>query len=242
MMKEIIFGKKNTIEDQVSNRSIALENKDTIKAQIRRLMKMSQRNFSYYQIGLDPIKSKIPKGEEEEIIDNSISCGEEEARKLKEKYSHLTIGDLAKSLGINLEYKDKQGALDFVYFGLFEAPNNITIYDGNINEAVNLLEELKIHDFHVDFRDIVLAHEIFHFIEEHDQSLYTNTRKVKLWSLGRLYSHSSNLICTGEIAAMSFSRTLLNLDFDPNILDYIFLAAFDFEKADKLFHRMIKYD
>lgn len=241
-MKDIIFGKKLANEDEESNRTIALENREIIKAQLRKLMKMSQKNFSYYQIGLDPIKGKIPKGEEEEIIENSIFCGDSEAKNLKEKYSDLSICGLAKSLGINVEYKDKQGALDFVYFGLFESPNKIFIYDGNIKEAVSLLKELKIHDFHVDFRDIVLAHEIFHFIEEHDKSLYTNTRRIKLWSLGRIYTHTSNLICTGEIAAMSFSKTLLNLDFDPNILDYIFLAAFDFEKADKLFHRMIKYD
>lgn len=218
-----------------------MSDKKVIKNQIKKLMTMSQRNFAYYQVGLDPIKGKIPKGEEEEIIENSILCGVEEAKKLRQKYGDLSILEIARNLGIKVEYKDKQGALDFVYFGLFETPNNIFIYEGNIREAVSLLEELKI-DFHVDFRDIVLAHEIFHFIEEQDKSLYTNTRRIELWSLGGLYTHTSKLVCTGEIAAMSFSRTLLNLDFDPNILDYIFLSAFDFEKADKLFHRMMIYN
>ena len=214
--------------------------KEIVSTQLKKLMTMSQRDFAHYQISLDPIKGKILKEEIEEIIEGSILCGKDEANRLRNKFGDLDVSEIAGNLGIIVEHKEKQSATNIAYFGLFESPNKIFIYDANIKEAASLLEELNINNFYVDFKDIVLAHEIFHFIEEHDKSLYSNTRKIRLWSLGKFYTHSSKLICTGEIAAMSFSRTLLNLDFGPNILDYVFVAAFDFEKADKLFHRMIK--
>lgn len=238
-MKDIFLGKDIVCStENIDNKT---EKGKMIRTQLKQLLIMSQRDFAHYQMSLDPIKGKILKEEEEEIIEGSILCGKEEAIRLRNRFGDLEVSEIARKLGIIVEYKEKQSALDFVYFGLFESPNNILIYDGNIKLAVALLEELNINNFQVDFKDIVLAHEILHFIEEHDKSLYSNTRKVRLWSLGKLYTHSSKLICTGEIAAMSFSRTLLNLEFDPNILDYIFLSAFDFEKADKLFHRMMKF-
>lgn len=221
--------------------TVALKNKDLIISQIKKLMGMDQRSFANYQLNKDPINRKIPKNEVAEIIENSIICGIKEAEKLLDKYRGLNINEISKELGLNVVYKDRQGTFDFVYFGLYETPNDIHIYEGNINEAKILIENLKINYFNIDFNEIVLAHEIFHYLEEQDKNIYSNTKKIDLWSVGKLYTHKSKLICTGEIAGMSFSKSLLNLDFDPNIIDYIFLVAFDFEKGDKLFRSLIRY-
>ena len=45
-----------------------------------------------------------------------------------------------------------------------------------------------MNDFPVDFKDVVLAHEIFHFIEEENKSLYTNTRKISFGHWENLYT------------------------------------------------------
>lgn len=236
-MKKIFLSKENVSKEE---KHINLDERKMIRAQLEKLMALSSRDFAHYQISLDPIKGKISKDEKVEIIENSILCGKEEAKKLRNQFGDLEVSEIAKNLGIIIEHNAKQSALDFVYFGFFETPNNIFIFDSNIKQAEALLEELNMNDFPVDFKDVVLAHEIFHFIEEENKSLYTNTRKIKLWSLGKIYTHKSKLRCTGEIAAMSFARTLLNLNLNPSILDYIFVAAFDFEKADELFRRIIK--
>lgn len=195
--------------------------------------------FGYYRVSVDPIRGKIPMGEDREIIESSLRCGRDEALKLRERYGAVSAAEIGDKLGIAVEHKDEQSALDFVYVGLFESPNKITIYNNNIEKAASLLEALDITELNTDLKDIVLAHEMFHFIEEHDPNLYSNTRTIDLWSVGKLYTHRSKLICTGEIAAMSFAKALLGLSFDPNILDYIFLAAFDFNKTDQLFKKMI---
>ncbi|NLM68537.1 MAG: hypothetical protein GX177_00850 [Firmicutes bacterium] len=203
-------------------------------------MALSEQDFAYYRISQDPIKGRIPAGEAEEIIMCSIRCGRSEAEKLRDRSGSTGVDEIAKDLGIIVEHREEQSALDYVYFGLFEAPNKIVIYDNNIEKAAAVLEVLNISSLQGDFPEIVLAHEIFHFLEEQDQTLYTNTKIIDLWSLGRWYTHSSKLICASEIAAMSFAKTLLDLQFDPNILDYVFLAAYDFQKADKVFQKMTK--
>lgn len=216
-------------------------NKDTIKAQLNNLMKLDSKAYGRYLVSTDPIQGKIPVDEIDDIIDSSITCGQEESKKLLTKYGNVSPYEMAKNLDINLIIKDRSGLLDYIYFGLFESPKDITLYEGNIVAADKLINELKIKYFKGDFKDIVLAHELFHYVEYHNKDLYTNTRRIDLWSIGTLYTHTSPLICPGEIAGMSFAKTLLELDFDPNVLNYIFLVAYDFDKADKLYRRIMHY-
>ena len=242
-MNNRLFRNKNQDNDKknISPKQKVYDNKDTIKAQLRNLKNLDSKVYARYLVTTDPIQGKIPKDEIDEIINSSMKCGKDEANKLLEKYGNISPSEMAKSLNIDLSHQDKQGLTDYIYFGLFESPNSIIIYDGNIETADNLLKELNIDYFNVDFKDIVLAHEIFHYIEFHDKSLYSNIRRINLWSLGKLYTHTSPLICTGEIAGMSFAKILIDLDFDPNLLNYIFLVAYDFDKADKLYKRITKY-
>lgn len=212
---------------------------ELIRSQIESLMELDQRHFALYEISKDPIKNKIPQGTKEEIIDKSIACGKKEAQKLIETYKDHSDSEIANKLGIEVKYKDQDNPFDTLYFGLYDSPNTITLFSKNINIADTLLRKLEYKLINVSLTDMVLSHELFHFIEFHNKRLYTNTKGIKLWSLGKFYTRTSKLNCTSEIAAMSFSKTLLLLNFDPNILDYIFLTSFNFEKGQQLFHRIM---
>lgn len=241
MNNKLLSTKNEKKNEKELQRKKTFENSKIIKNQLSKLISLDQEVYCRYLVSTDPIQGKIPEDEIDEIIRSSIDCGKVEAEKLLKKYGNVAPSEIASNLNINVTYKDKQGLADYVYFGLYESPRDITIYEGNISEATNLLKKLKINYFDTDFNDIVLAHEIFHYVEYHDTSLYSNTRRIKLWSIGKLYIHTSPLICTGEIAGMSFAKTLLGLDFDPNILNYVFLVTHDFAQADKLYRRITKY-
>lgn len=233
-----IFDKK---EKKKIKKTDPYKHKEELKEMIKNLMSMDSEDFAIYQVERDPISGKISKEDKEEIIEKSIETGITEAKILKETYGDNSPFSLGKKLGLNIEYKGKSGTLDYIYFGLFETPNNIFIYEDNIKKAEDLIENLKIENLNVDFKNIVLAHEIFHYIEEEKENLYTNIKTINLWSLGSLYTHKSKLIAPGEIAGMSFSKELLNLKFNPNILDFIFLAAFDYDKSKVLYKSMTKH-
>ncbi len=239
-MRKLFNEKEDDPKKEKSALEKAFENKETIKKQLEHLYNIDQESFALYLLRRDPIQGKISPEDREEIIKESIRCGHEEALKLLEKYPNLSALEIAEQLGLDVKFKGEPGTLEFVYFGLYEEPNEISIYEDNISKASDILGKLEIDFFDgVNFEDIVLAHEIFHHFEVHDKTLYPNTKTIELWSIGHLYKHTSPLVCTGEIAGMSFAKTLLNLDFDPTILDYIFLLAHDFEQSDKLYNKII---
>ena len=75
----------------------ALANSETIKAQLRNLLMLDQRNFARYLISRDPISGKIPTSEISEIIERSIKCGKDQANKLLMKYGNLSPIEIAKN-------------------------------------------------------------------------------------------------------------------------------------------------
>lgn len=235
-----LFNEEDDSKKEKSAVEKAIENRVTIKEQLEHLYNIDQESFALYLLRRDPIQGKIGPTDREEIIRESLRCGHEEALKLLSQYEDLSALEIAEQIGLDVKFKGEPGTLEFVYFGLYEEPNEISIYEDNISEASGILDKLEIDLFEgVNFEDIVLAHEIFHHFEVHDKTLYPNTKTIELWSIGNLYTHTSPLVCTGEMAGMSFAKTLLNLDFDPTILDYIFLLAHDFEQSDRLYNKII---
>ena len=239
-MKKLFHEKNDDSKKKPSAEEKAFANKETIVGQLEHLSNIGQESFALYLLRRDPIQGKISPEDTEEIIRESIKCGHDEALKLLNEFEGLSALEIAKELNLDVKFKGEPGTLEFVYFGLYEEPNQISIYENNISKARDLIEKLGIDAFkEVSFEDIVLAHEIFHHFEVHDETLYPNTKRINLWSIGNLYTHTSPLVCTGEIAGMSFAKTLLKLEFDPTLLDYIFLLAHDFEQADKLYQKIV---
>ena len=103
-----------------------------IKEKVESLIAMTDRQFGYYQVKLDPLKDKIPKDEVTYLIDESITCGKELAKELRQTYGEITTRELIERLDLNLTIKDTNTTLEYVYFGTFQPPNQITLYEKNI--------------------------------------------------------------------------------------------------------------
>jgi hypothetical protein len=86
----------------------------------------------------------------------------------------------------------------------------------------------------VNIGDVLIAHEMFHFIEGQNQDIYTKNTKIKLWKLGPIKYHSG-IVALGEIAAMSFAKELLSLTYYPNLFDILLLYPQDEKKATALY-------
>lgn len=180
-----------------------------LKKSIEKLIGLDDKDYGKYHVSIDPIEGKITKDLREEIIENSLRCGYEEADKVLNKFNkrseNLDIFQLAKELGITIKIQEAQNALEYIYFGTYEEPAIVTLYSDNIRKGEELVAKHEIQDLQgVNLMEIILAHEIFHFIESKNKNLFINTFRIKLWKLGP-YTHTSELICTGEIAGMAFT-------------------------------------
>lgn len=210
-----------------------------IKEKVESLIAMTDRQFGYYQVKLDPLKDKIPKDEVTYLIDESITCGKELAKELRQTYGEITTRELIERLDLNLTIKDTNTTLEYVYFGTFQPPNQITLYEKNIEPGANLLQSFALKEFEqIETADVVLAHELFHYFEENNPKLFINRYQIELWKvLG--YTRRSGLIATSEIAAMAFAKEWLNLSFNVNLLDYVLLQPFNPELADNIWSAMM---
>lgn len=210
-----------------------------IKEKVESLIAMTDRQFGYYQVKLDPLKDKIPKDEVTYLIDESITCGKELAKELRQTYGEITTRELIERLDLNLTIKDTNTTLEYVYFGTFQPPNQITLYEKNIEPGANLLQSFALKEFEqIETADVVLAHELFHYFEENNPKLFINRYQIELWKvLG--YTRRSGLIATSEIGAMAFAKEWLNLSFNVNLLDYVLLQPFNPELADNIWSAMM---
>lgn len=215
-----------------------------IKKSIECLLKLSDKDFGKYLVSTDPIEGRIRGTLREEIIEKSLQCGYEEADKILSKIGKtsgdLNIALLTKELGITIKIDKSQNAMEYIYFGTYEGPGIITLYEDNIKKGETLISEYKISGLQgIDLMQIILAHELFHYIEARTPDLYVNTYRIKLWKLGP-YTHKSELICVGEIAGMAFAKRLLNLRFCPNILDVLLLYPNDEKQAEMVYNQIIE--
>jgi hypothetical protein len=92
----------------------------------------------------------------------------------------------------------------------------------------------------VDIESMLLAHEMFHYFEEDNKEIYTKTKKIELWKLGPIH-YKSQLAALSEIAAMSFARQLLHLDYNPYVFDAIMLYPHDGKKTQELVNEILTF-
>jgi hypothetical protein len=88
-------------------------------------------------------------------------------------------------------------------------------------------------------RALLLGHELFHHVEElHRDEIYSRTEKIRLWKL-LLIKWDSTVRTIGEIAAMSFAKTLARADYNPFVLDVLLLFGYNKEAAIRVFESIL---
>ncbi|HEY8891911.1 MAG TPA: hypothetical protein VIM70_16855 [Clostridium sp.] len=207
-----------------------------IKELIRELLAVDDNIWGLYTFRRDPICNKLTDSEKIEMIKKANECGRQEAIGLIYKYGIMTCHQYAKQLGLTISEIDEKNADDYILFAKFNSPNNIFININNVKKVNELVsaENMNILIDEVDIEEVLIAHEMFHFIEGQNKEMYTSNAKIMLWKLGPI-KYTSRLIALGEIAAMAFAKELLNLSYNPNLFDVLLLYPHDEKKAKMLY-------
>lgn len=203
------------------------------------LVGISDKEWGKYAFSRDPLNNKVSDELREEMIERANECGRQEALKIKEKYPNVPIKKIAKKMNLEITEKDSNGMDSYIMFACYNSPNKITLFMKNVMLVEALIKENNLDNKlnHVDAESVLLAHEMFHHIEENNKDIYTRITKVVLWKIGS-FKYKSGLIALGEIAAMAFAKELLSLNYNPYIFDILMLYPHDREKTDKLFNEI----
>jgi len=82
--------------------------------------------------------------------------------------------------------------------------------------------------------DALAAHELYHYLEDRDPSLYTAQKHALALKIGR-WERRCRIRCLAEIGAMAFAQTLIGLSCAACEFDVLMLAASDPHRALRLY-------
>ena len=200
------------------------------------LISINDEEWGQYAFSRDPLKGKVSEELRKEMIYKANECGQNEALKIKKKYKNMSIKDIIKKMGLEVIEKDSNITDSYIMFACYNSPNKITIFKKNKLLVEKYISDNKINNKleNVDVESVLLAHELFHHIEENNKDIYTKNTKIVLWKIGS-YKYKSGLVSIGEIAAMSFAKELLSLSYNPYLFDVLMLYPHDEKKANELY-------
>lgn len=212
-----------------------------IKEMLQDLIKISDEDWGKYGFRREPLKGKFNNKERLNLIRKSNDCGREYARKIRENYGDIDAYKIAENLGLEVNYPDMPNGGGHIIFAQFVEPNKVTVFKDSVDKAVALINKQNLSSIFsmTNIEEILLAHEIFHFIEEQNkEKIFTRTEKIRLWKLGPI-KNDSNIVCLGEIAGMAFAKELLQIPYSPYILDVFLVYLYNSQVAYSLYNEII---
>lgn len=197
-----------------------------------------------YVFSREPLNGKFNDSQRRNWMEKSLECGREYAEKIRREYGLDDPEALAKAMGMNVSYPTFPEKTDRVLFAEYRVPNQICIYMDAVKKAKKLLERpeiLEVLTEKLNVSRLLLAHELFHFVEEkYKKEIYTQTEKIRLWSLGPLHNDSI-IIALSEIAAMAFAKELTRIPYAPYVMDVFLVYGYSPEEASGLYEEMMEY-
>ncbi|MFJ5717575.1 hypothetical protein [Neobacillus sp. NPDC093127] len=210
-----------------------------IAEKVNFLTNITDQEWGRYAFSRDPLNRKVTDPVKQELIEKAIECGNHQAVQLRQTYPVHSVKEIAARMNAKINYKDSYSIENYIMFAVFNSPNSITLFKDNIELVNKFIQEhqLGLMLNHVDVEELLIAHELFHFIEEHNADIFTKNTKIPLWNIGK-FQYKSRLVALSEIAAMQFAKDLLALDFNPFVLDVLMLFPHDEGKANQLFNEI----
>ena len=205
---------------------------------VNKCKNLSDNQWDNYQLKQDKFYHHYTIEQKEVIVRSAEELSRKKVREIREQMIHFNDSkELTGHFGIRVkEVKNNE----------FAIPNQINFGQYQNKEILISTEVLELIEQHYvilkkilgEFSayNILLYHEIFHYLEEMDPSIENTGLKVPIYPLPfikRIISPSS----AGEIAAFLFAKELSGIQFNPLIIEIVVL----FLKAPKDINKILNY-
>ncbi|MBT9779619.1 hypothetical protein GPL15_24370 [Clostridium sp. MCC353] len=156
----------------------------------------------------------LENGDKLQIIQEALELGALQAEEIRKEFGLQMPKALLESLGIRVEYETGAQKLNenYVKFAEFYAKTKVIRLNG---PAVKKLDHKMKKGL---AEDIILCHELYHYFElaRWGRASERFIRTVKLFGLIPV---KRRMLPASELAANSFTKTYLGLDFNPQIIE-----------------------
>ncbi|SHJ74086.1 hypothetical protein SAMN05444401_3763 [Clostridium amylolyticum] len=183
---------------------------------------LSDEVLSLMELREDVLFNKIPKEDVKYYIDEANRIGKSSA----EVFKNSNLEEILKAKCIDVIIKESCEVRKLSLRGeiIFEDDNKkIIIYKDSIDQIYEVLKEYNFSLEEQDVYNMHLAHEFYHYLEYKNKA-YTNDmlNKITVFSIGPL-KRKATILKTRELAAHSFCKSILGLEFHPKLFDYMYL-------------------
>ena len=181
----------------------------------------SDEFLAYLELKQDMLFHKIP----DEKIPYYVSSSLEKGRNMALKYQGETLEGMFNTLNILVSPAKNNGSFYKVKFrAQFEVDSKgnkeIIVY----NQSIQELADKNLITFE-NMKKIVLAHELFHFLEESfGEVVSEELEAIETFKIFG-FSRKAKISRTSEVAANAFAKKFLKLKYLPNYFDYQYLLT-----------------
>ena len=206
---------------------------------IRNLLQVDDETWGLYAFSRELLNHRIQAEKKSEMIFKAMTCGREYAKRIILESGTEDIQTIAKKYKLKIEIQNDLITGKRILFARYTPPDKIEIMTEPVHKAVNLIEreEPNLIEYFKkdDIIEIILSHEIFHFLEEQNsREIYTRNEKILLWKFMGFKNYST-INALSEIAAMAFARELKGLSYSPFLLDFLLYYSYDSISAEKIY-------
>lgn len=203
------------------------------------LSQIDDISWGMYAFSRDILCDKVDSAEKKNMIEKAVRCGQERAERIIDNMGTEDPWKLAEKLKLKVEFMDRGQIADRVLFALFTPPDRIQIMKEPIERAAGS-KELTGLITGEQMEKLILGHEIFHYLEEEDEGIYTRNEKIVLWKLFG-YENKSTIRALSEIAGMYFSKKINEFPYSPFALDILLYYNYNPDEALKMYREVISF-
>lgn len=225
----------DALTDRGASEELIQKSEISVSKMIQKLEQVSEETWGKYAFVREPLEGKFTEEQKSEYIRKANACGRQWAEWVADQYKTRNPKVLAEKMGIKVKEPKMPTGGGVVLFAQYIQPDEITIFTDCVERASQLEQECRCLLLKPEnLMNILLAHELFHAVEEqHQKEIYTRTEKVELWR--KPFSNQSCIVCLSEIAAMAFAEKLLKLEVSPYMLDVLLVYSYDKNVAISLY-------
>lgn len=195
-----------------------------IYGNIEKLVHKKDEDFYITMLNKDVTACKFDLAKKLEVIEKTIDVTNQFKRVLVKRFGEGKPSYYVQRLGLEIRYINEKDTFTYNFIGQYDTKKKfITLNMYVINKINEFIRERRLTDLvKVDYvSEVVLAHELFHHMQELYPDTYIEQKNFEQKILG-LFKIKTKLVVLEEIGAVSFSKTLSNLEFNPLIYNKIY--------------------
>lgn len=197
------------------------------------LSQLPQQTWGRLLLQQDPIYPRIPAADVEQCICQGIQAGLDAAAQwdltrmyqtIEEQQVRLCVEQSEGPCGIHAEYCPVQHNSS--------AKGEIRLYEQTLQKICSEAERCKIPLHMQQIRDLHIAHEFYHYLEDTNQVDVHKTERSVSFLICRLFKQTRQIKSLHEIAAHTFAQQLCQTTYHPLQLDWLLLRHQDEGQAN----------